>query len=661
MRIDEVYLYKTPLDINYLNVIDFNKSVAFDTYDETEMKNRLFTALSSYVSKSVYPISKAIKIEDRVARISVREDFIECREYNYAVVISNDIPYFFFINNIVSENDGVNPCSTLTLTWDSWNNNIYDIYHSKDLGEISIKHYDRSYIKNNTIYPRLINITSPQFPTIRESVGLDLPPKVIYLVLELKPVNNSYGDILKPNITTKYQRLENGEWVDVTEPTTVDQLQLVPLFENEYKKRLLYCPIGLLNQKTGRLISGSITGTNYVGTSFEFNNEMFRWIYYSKIYSVNDVYTLGSFIGGNISEYIAKAYYTVYAPFDYELDYTQGVISPIAKFKLPISYILINNEVSVPVISCIDNYLYDSGNEKDGMENVVRYKLKGEYDEFSFKYSDIFPDYPSFSISLNPTLERDPEVIEPNYSLANYYEIFFSFNGKEHNLKLPTDESNETIHFKLSYATAQPLLTIYLGYKKIYDYKGYFLDRSGLLTYSVDALDDYLIRNGSQLDVARNLNVFNTIMNGVSGMIAGSKTQVLTSIGTGIFNELKIRATLEDKSNAPSDYHSYTGEDDIYFIDRIILSLHRVDYSNNSPYIDLFLNALYTYGYESPTIDNPFSNCRTHFDFVKCENIILTSIKNSEDRQIIENVLKRGCFKNHITSDPQNNRTYFNY
>lgn len=662
MKIKEVTLFKTPLDINYYNVIDFNFPNLQEILQSISVDNLYYYILTSeYYNTDVIPIAKSIKIIDNRCAITVRKSYEDIRDFNYVCITDNDENRkFFFIDNINSENDSDNNCaSSISLYWDSWANNLKYILNSSDMCPTIMSHFDRSYIEDGEVKPYIIP-NKISHSTSRKEGNILNTKRVLFLVLEVTDDPENYAKFVKPSVNDVIIERKNnkGEWIQ----QSYINWNYPTLFNGVYKKRLIYCPIAVVDEGTNEIVKTPIffNSTKYeIPVSLTAHPDFeHRVVINSKSYfKPQNVASLGSYIQSNISEYISKAYYSYYSPFKY-------TITPISvEFECIFTSIAINDDTTIPGIIGI----YARSDEQDlhileWLEGNISTNVNSDVIEHTFNPFPKIPfgNYNTLSVDdikndfLNPLMNVH---LESSLSSPPFFEFIASFNGKSFLINSNTNKFPENYQFFIDYSTSQPLMRIFAGDKKIGDFNGYYLDNNGLVTRSNEALDDYLIRNGSQLEIARSLNTFNTFLStsrdiftflgeheGVKG--AQNAINITQSIGTGVFKKAEFDAIIDDLENTPSDYRANTGENDIKYQDRVIIYSKKIDTS--LPEYVTHLDNTYMYGYDIPIIKNPFSNNRIFFDFVRCENATITSIPNPMDRQIIESVLNRGVFKNHV-------------
>ena len=129
-----VEFFKVPFDNTYKKVFDINSLKPGDT-PKTAFYNEVLLATLQYFSVD----SNIINLKRYNNRIifTISDSYFAIRQYNYICLNYLNNKYFYFITDIVSENDNaVNPAVTITGEWDIWHNNLNTIYSDLDYSNL---------------------------------------------------------------------------------------------------------------------------------------------------------------------------------------------------------------------------------------------------------------------------------------------------------------------------------------------------------------------------------------------------------------------------------------------------------------------------------------------------------------------------------------------
>lgn len=633
-----VELFKVPFDNSYKKVFDISKSAFVYSMDcEKTFHDKV---LSRYESKNIaQPSVSNIKRYNNRIIFTIRENYFDCRDYNYISLNYKDKYYFYFITDIVSENDNpVNPAITITAEWDAWHNHLTDLYlHKVDNKNTIIKGHRNRYLSKTNILP--YNIIDNKLPTVKTQYSKE--KQIAFLKL-------TFSKEFTNNLTVKYL-INETKYVDTTDNYLLPQhngsiVYYIPIYMSD-GEQLYNCKFNSTKYKCyyGAL-SYDIEAQSVDCTVFTQNGLNY--------YGVNKYNFL---IGGEFASYISKAEITFNSPFTYNItdgdiynctinapagiitDYEKIFIktdtgelnSPILFFGVPKTT---KNIVSTEVgLSYIENY-----NSNSVHTIYIETPLQRQINNHNV----------DTNIDNNDTKLNEIAL----YQYPFYYTTLY-INDNEYIFNLPHNDyvySNDTYKIVVNNNNNECFIDIFYNNEKINN-KSIFLKNSGLVSYSVDALEDYLIRNGSQEKTSVVLNgISNTLSiigNGLSGNIIGTLKSGIDAIG----NPITIMAKHKDLNNTPSYIsNSSNGETDLLYQDRIVIYDNQI---KDTKVIDEIYQIFYIYGYEYKLINDILDNSRFWFDYKQTQNCKLNNCINSNDKQRIEQMFDEGVHMFHINYD----------
>lgn len=630
MIINTVYLFSTPLDKNYNNVIDFNKAnintylqslpITQRTYSYAYLKVLLNSNFIHYIDNFN---TRAVKVTDSGCFITIPRDYHDILDCNYVALKLDryDYEYIFgFITDKVSENDNpINPSTTLTITFDVWANNLDYLTNDTSINKTVCKHYDRSYIDNDGYRPNFLYRPNESLDVYKSTYGTS--KKLLFLVLEIAPY---IGDT---PVEYPYKALfSDGE---EEYPVFIS-----PLTSDQYRKELLYCPVALLNESVNKLVSARVRST--VNTSYTWGTT--TTIQVNKIFTFSPDTPLGGSLSGSLTTYVTKAYYSYHSPFEYSISGDDVYIN-YPMFEMPL-----NDTSSVPVIAALGNKF-----NKTTKWEVIEVNY-GSYEQFKIRGDGNVIENIEIPLSYIIDTQRvtDPDYInietEPvnNRYPLNYKSLVY--NGTEVFLDPINLYSRNTVDVEIKCLTAQPKVEIFMDGIRFINIAGTYLQNSGMITYSVDALDDYLIRNGNKVETEQIFLALNGLVNTAKSTVIGGWAGLALGVYNYVQEQSKFNATFSDLNNTPSTVHSYTGEDDIVYQDRVIVVNNTCTDSINK---NKLLNEIFLYGYPLYDESDILTNVRAYFDYVRTENCKINGSMSEYNREQLEQIFNRGVIKNH--------------
>lgn len=677
MKIDEIRLYKTPLDPEYKNIIDFN-----NYNSNISPIGMYYSMIDNFYSTDKVVISsvgRSLKINNKMTSINIFKSYSEIIDYNYMIIKSENRYFYFFILGLYSENDNeLNPSCMLTIKWDAWANNIDKFTNTNIQSLINQRHMDRFDENRTPIWRKNSNeVDLKHFNTISD---INDRYRVLFVKLSLNKTGD--GDNIKDPLNIIDIKLKGNVFAQLDDYNTAEdglkienrKLKDSSLLIDKQNRYILYCPLALYD----------VFEQKYVDAFFNSDNLYFNATFERELLSGKDIRNgTGIITGGSFSSYVNNILkYHIYGADTMYIDNLD------LTFHSPVAYTVTNNEVffEAPLFELIMDLgvpLYTFINIESGKVGTITVEIDDSATQVTGVYDVIIPsiyfddkvvynkvdtfDYKT-KIGLQEQITEYSFLaqgqynfyIEPKMYMYPYKYISLYFNNK-FNIISPTIKNGNT-PFKIykNYNSNQPRILISEGTNNevIYEY----VNNAGTLSYSVRALDDYMLRNGAVKDVAlgfgtllSQLRIGDNIANGISSMythqymkgaqhFSSALQEQISDIGNWVI-EYQNRKQL---SKTPASISSASfAEDDYDYQDREIYLISSI--SENTDMFNAFLKNYYLYGYEYNNVDNICYNSRLYFDYIKTINCRLNISMNNDDREEIENIFNNGVFKNHIT------------
>ena len=660
MLVNTVKLYKTPLSPNYQNVFDFELDRhKFATLRETfqEFLDVTYEPLIINLQQT-----RSIKSSDLLTSIVVPYDYITIREYNYLSIDS----YYYFITDMESLNEGDTPSTRLTILWDSWSNNIDKLQDNKEILKAMIVCGHTNRFNSNGSPKYRPNLNKENILTKQE---IYYHTEQLYQILYAKITFNEQarGKLNLSMVDTKFYSTTTGE------EYTGNIKQSIPNYDAwiiESGRIVAYAPIGVL-------LNGSFIDNN----SFRTTTEIYKHKGTDDTVRLENSNNLRTVIKNNGQEYaitentnyIKAIELTYHSPYNISIENGEIVFDGMMG-------VLNLGDVSVNILMKYPKeFSHPSPNtgSSDVVYEMVNTDTRNYFnfkEEINIDYNSIF-DTTLKSSATNPN-SRFITGVEPKLHIYpfEYLEVIC---GDDSFIISPIVHNDNKFRITIDNRTFQPKykLSRVEGNNEyvIKNIRNKFIDNNGLVTYSQDALDSYIIRNGAQKstsvllqsakdginignNIAKTLGSINSMGNSAKmngGFTTDSVVNTVdsvaklgTSIVDGVGNILLFEAMCKDMENTPSIYNnSDYSEDDIYYQDRVILVKHT---SPILPSVALTDRNCYLYGYDYGRYETPLTNKRYWFDYVRTNNVNITFSLNNKDKTVISNILNNGVFKYHI-------------
>lgn len=563
MRVYSYSIYRTNLYPSYENVVlptnDTNGNIHLFKKSYPKLIDALY--YSSYTINELLSgntgIGRSLQFTDQLTATIVlpykAERFISIG-YNY-ILINHTRPYpdddylAFFITGVSSLNDSdTSPSCMLSLKYDSWGNHWNQLALAGNKGYLATGHFKNTYVSNNIF--NMYNISSmngdsqtyKEYSIIENKDGFK---RVIFIELTLKEI--------PPQITSNNIKFR-GTLTLVGGSITTDFSFTkwdTPLYE-KYGRYIIYIPCFISTSNSGlNSFNETITKVRNKNTfTFNFLNQPDTdYLYLNETdYIVNGINN----IPDSLKSYVISARYTSHTPIPYTLLEDNSVNIE----GLPVVYY--DNIPTVGIYPLQLTYL--QGNDNTITLNISTDK-HSSYINVLQTFEAISENSVDFEINKSGNLNKELSITAHT---APVYEKLLIINGKE--FKFPNDKFLSNIFTLSIYKdTAQPFIRIKnYSNKVISNLLGTYLETTPCLSYSINSLDDYLIRNGSQKDISlqiAELNKVSTIRNGIYGAInnvSGVFTGGITAGDRGNISHLYSNA-LKKKQSPASRLNLKTG------------------------------------------------------------------------------------------------------
>ena len=672
-----IELFKVPFDNSYKKVFDIN-SIKGDIRPEKVFHNEILLKTYHPISLQAPSVSMIKRYNNNII-FTIKDRYFNLRNYNYIALYYDEEYYFYFITNIVSENDNpVNPAVTITGEWDIWHNHLSDMYFNNviNMNTIIRAHEDRFEYSAHTYFTTFY----------RNNNTKTFTEKVLNYDTEKEVYNDEYKMLwlrvtVADEFFTQYNDKLKGSFymfgTDYTECTGIRPIT------NSNFRNVIYIPIsiyykgesvgGILRQK--EIEDTTIAPTHYItglylhetGTGSPSKVYMpvsGSGIQLEKLPLINSGLNIMELYNENgITSYYKSVEFTFNAPYRIEFsndndNYYADIYAPFVRFKNILSE---SSTYSGNAIIGMPDKFSDSLHTYTFISipqdiTVNGNTLKQDFEKmkelfFDFENEKIINCLPTISpitdININDSIEKEPKLFIYPYK---YYSLYY--NNSEYILDIP---QNKTQYLRYiiytNKKTSQPFIRILsrtdvpskTDIKQINN-GNIYLKNSGEVTYAIDALTDYQIRNGAQEKTSVYLNMLNNIIkNGFNVVGVGG------AITSGINDLTRIASRYVDLNNTPDNVIlSNRGEDDIYIQDNVLI------YENtcsDNMLIQEKYKEFYIYGYDYVKIDNITNNSRFWFDYKQTQNCKLNNPINLADKQRIEQMFDDGVHMFHINYD----------
>lgn len=675
-NLSKIEFFRVPFDNSYKKVFDINS-----VEDYGKPKTVFYNLLKEYQSHTISPNIINIKRYNNRIIFTVIDRAEKIRPYNYLAISYDTDIYFYFVTDIVSENDNSQiPSTTVTAEWDAWHNNLNDIYdYSNDLVDMNkIIYGHRNIYKDYNGELRQIPYrnTDERMFTKKEEVftyknantttDIEIGNALKILWLKLTVTDEFftvYNDKLKSQQSITVSNLQDGEVFD--KDSIIKGIR--PITNSNFTN-IIYIPYGVFykgESVEAKIINTLPNGTDAITAKYKltidninsFANVKFNAEQYiigkipvsSDIY--DNIYRITNETG--MTDYITTIELSYYSPYKYTyivreapFDATINVLTPIVKLT---DFFIGNESRDILTFGYIDSFTVKTGLTTNTYKfsstiTDVNY-LNSYYFEFVKNYKiDLRESYMGHGVSHEVYRnENSGGIIEPQINLFPYSYYTIYYNGDEYILQVPIKEysietnSNLKAEYRIEIhmETSQPFIKLYFNDKPLFN-GNIFLKNSGLVSYSKDASASYSIRNGAQ-DITS--IALKTIASGVSGGYVGA-------IMSGVSGIASLTAKYYDLSKTPdTPQHSTRSEDDIYIQDDI--KIYKNTYIDTQIGIEK-LKKCYIYGYDFICYDSIFKNNRFWWDYKKTENCMINSLIRNDDKAVIERMFNNGVHMFHI-------------
>lgn len=682
MIVNEVTLYKTPLDKNYSNIID----IAYDVTGKKPSELYKICLDRNFNPLTVDVNGRSFRMINGEGTITLFINYLDVINYNYLCVDNK----FFFITDYTSLNDNsLTPSTMLNLKWDAWANNL-DFTQNSDIknnfkSNVNTRHINRYNKDKKPIYNK--NEEDINLPYVKVEKPYE---QILYAKITLnKNFNNrtKIEDGVEVENYFTYKRFDNFTSSN-SEITNISQgLSSTLAFSPKYmikplnNRYILYVPMGL--NVNGRFVKCKVIVGNqlnipyYLKSNKNIKTNVNMWVNDVSLFELPIYDTINYTFEGKDLNYVDSIEYTYNSPYTANITHNETTNEYRVAFNTPIGFL---NNTDIPYFAFFKKsflgFEYDKINalpffsildridcEYNGVNDVLFFddEVYNENNNFSKTLTIDYTNYNNVSyngsdfVYTQQPIEYDPKLyIYP----FNYISLFI---GNNEIIISPEKYDDNNYEIIITNRTNQPYLSIKCNERYINQLRELPIDNNGNVSYTLKALDDYLIRNGNQKRTSIELSKVGGILQLLSSTISGLKGSYYSSkpatynVG-GMVADMSIVAlnamstefkqiALEKDLSKMQDKIVGTdfAEDDLSYQDRIVIISNTcvdVDYLKSKQY------NLYLYGYDINRVDYPLKNYRYWFDFVKGECYI-PNIPNEIDRNIINEIFKKGVFKYH--------------
>ncbi len=692
MRIKQyIYLYKTKLDKLYSNVICPIQSNYTD-YTPNDIKDRYFYLIDSSATfgegydKTTIELDTArgLKIyNDNSAVLTIKYAREDVKKFNYVVMTdTNNTKVFYFIDNIISLNDNPsNPSCSVHLKYDSWANNLDKIRGNSIFGTLNNGHI-KNFEYNNTIKSLNVNIENGEQPysyTNKFGTPRDDGYRILYYKMIANESKNeeivSVGAFTIKEDTASIV-VTTSDGVVLPDITTIfpPPYKTKSFFDNIYGVSVYYIPVKLYNKD---LIDLGATEDVVFRSHFDiprtestmgvdFGEHTFTYKHEDSV----DLFQI-------FNSYTKNCYLTYYAPFDFTvskeddkwcvdfIDCDMNIVTDFSdNIDVPvISHLntLVGTDTHGAVINnrIVENYFYNNG-----MKRRLRYDFNlNNYDSL---------------VSGDDNFDKNDKC-----STSHYKEPLKSYLLKINDdiIDLSSNKYNEldfTVTVNLD--TVTPKVSI-IGNVSPFAQSFAYLTKRQDVSYSIDALDDYLIRNGAQLAISKDIakiskrkivtsGVLDTIKDSISSVVnvANSKSTgeaiangVIGVIDTAenitsLVSDSKIaqrkidlfNAKEKDLSNTPSVSNGDFGEGDLYADLIYVIECKQL----NDITAKSIISKEFRYGQNQLLFVNANEIVSTYFDYKQFSNIdFITTGIDGVSMDELKAIYKRGITIHYVRTN----------
>lgn len=608
MRITKLELYGVPIDNTYKNVFDGWASSNESTY--VCMRNYA-TKLGIYPSQEKYSGDiKSVKISDGIAKITVRGNYFDVKQYNYALVYEgNERVTAFFVTNCVSENDGENSASTLTLEYDVWANN-YPLINANSGGNtlctVKEGHIDRFA---TAVYNGALRFSKIDLPIPRISPSMTKKPRLPFA----PTLETDYGTISNATIPIPvWYVFAMDEEINVTgegRVVTFDEAFYYVFFPAFAITATNVKPL-LVSTKSTNASTSHILGTVTDG---------------QHIWNIKDILTSA---GATHTYYCGL---TASPPFNYSVKYIEG--RPTSEY--PYSF-----WISVDEPANIVN-----------IGNTAVTNIPVLFKQYTSEYTELYQskDYITDEIAIRYNLDKSipiNKVKQNSFDCEipyNYYPYKYqsaNFGDKEINLVMPTTSTRWEVYAKnTGFGTECRVRRFNFDNEETYEFFG--VNRNFGVPLSVDKLSEFFRDNGARFLVSN-------ISKGASLFAGIAKKNVGAAIsGTGgLLNNVATVSDLSEQRDTfliPSQFDNLSTRilDTLYVYDNECIEDENLT-------ADLFVT--HANGYIINQRMNFLIQHRAFFEYKRSDDVRFTYIRNINERRKLEEIFSNGVRFWHINN-----------
>ena len=540
-NLTEIKFFRVPFDNSYKKVFDINS-----IEDNGKPKTIFYNLLEKYASYTISPNIINIKRYNNRIIFTVKDRAEKIRPYNYLAISYDTDIYFYFVTDIVSENDNSQiPSTTVTAEWDAWHNNLNDIYDYSnnlvDMNKIIYGHRNIYKDYNGELRQIPYRNTDERMFTKKDEIFTyntpDLQPhdignivKILWLKLTVTDeFFNVYNKKLKVYQNIKVETFPSAY---TSGKISADSMTGIKPITNSNFTNVIYIPYGVFYK--GENIKATIknnsigdidqdpkcdyydSGNNRYNT-FSFPQQEYK---IDKIPVLQDIYQNIYRITNEsgMTDYITTIELTYYSPYRYTYVYYDTTKDIDINFYAPIvelkEFFVGNSTRQIITFGYADSFTCTfKGNAEviaadfdykfshiyyDNTDNINYYNdiYNSYYFEFVKNYKiDLRESYMGHGVSREVYRHEDSgDIIDPQIQLFPYSYYTIYYNGDEYILQVPIKEYSKEVNSNLKaeyrieihMETSQPFIKLYFNDKSLFN-GNIFLKNSGLVSYSKDA------------------------------------------------------------------------------------------------------------------------------------------------------------------------------
>ena len=594
MLIDSIILVKTPLDNEYKNVYKF------------ELISVYIDFLLGFPNETIMPyLVKSVKSDNTSFNCVLLKSLTQLKDYNYAIINSNNTYYYYFVTNFESLNDSEeNPSCRIFLEKDVFANYMTILRSENTPNKILQCHIDDTMLDSREEHVVCKNslTTDNALPVVRN---------IVY--------NNR---ILWLKITT-------GREIEAS-------LIGIPDLPFDTYANYRGCGDNPLSAQI-KVFYVPFIASNAKFAYIEYKNENMEDSVYLRVRTMRDsrdeIYGILT-----SSDELLSIELTYYAPFSYHYGNVNGEWSVIFPFsnmiennKLLFAYfysetdsnrtLLYEQNIFEPISPLIND------NKVIFLCATQRFSLNKESFNLNIFLRNALPDTISnidgYNISIENYSLYEPRLYEYPYKYKSLL-----YNNEFHDIVPESNASTYKVEIDY-YNKPHALLKSYFDvFDEVPNIKYERLNRNGELQLVADSKEYYLRNNGASIG-ANNINAI-------------GKSIRKKDPSVGLETLISSVASIIDADNAKDIYTepSINALDDLIYQDGVFAV--NVNAYKNTYFYNQIGESFRYYGVNWNRFGKLIEDVRTDFRYIRTEDCSIPSVKNIEDRKKLESIFNRG-------------------